>query len=121
MKIVFGAVSLLITQVMCWPAHGQIIPSPKEHFGFNIGDDYHLANYTETEAYFRKLEATSDRMMLLDIGETEEGRRQYMFAVSSPENLQRLGFFQEISRKMARAEIPLDEAKKFAQEGKAVV
>ena len=30
------------------------IPTPKEHFGFNIGDDYMLANYTKTEEYFKK-------------------------------------------------------------------
>jgi hypothetical protein len=32
----------------------QSIPTPKEHFGFTIGDPYMLANFTQTEAYFRK-------------------------------------------------------------------
>jgi hypothetical protein len=36
----------------------QTLPSPKEHFGFNIGENYKLANYTQTEAYFKKLEAS---------------------------------------------------------------
>ena len=50
------------------------ITSPKEQFGFNIGDDYVLANYSQTEAYWKKLDAESDRMSLVDIGRTEEGR-----------------------------------------------
>jgi hypothetical protein len=31
------------------------VTSPKEHFGFAIGDDYHLATYTQAEAYFKKV------------------------------------------------------------------
>lgn len=97
------------------------VPTPKSHFGFNIGDDYHLANFTQTEAYFKKLAASSDRVKLVDIGETEEGRRQYMLIVSSPENMKKLDHYKEISQKMARAEISEQEARKLAKEGKAVV
>jgi hypothetical protein len=97
------------------------IPSPKEHFGFNIGDDYMLANYTQTEAYFKKL-ATSDRVKLVNIGKTEEGRDQPMMIVTSPENHKKLARFQEISTKLARAEGLTDaQAKAMAEEGKAVV
>ena len=102
-------------------AQAQTIPSPKEHFGFNIGDDYQLATYTQTEAYFKKL-ATSDRTKLVDIGMTEEGRHQYMIIVSSPENLKKLDRYKEISTKLARAEgISDEQARAMAAEGKAVV
>lgn len=100
----------------------QSIPSPKEHFGFNIGDDYQLATYTQTEAYFRKVAAASDRVKLVDIGATEEGRRQLMLIVSSPENLKKLDRYKEISTKLARAEgLTDDQARALAEEGKAVV
>lgn len=56
----------------------QNLTTPKEHFGFAIGDDYQLANYTQTEAYFKKLAAESDRVILQEIGKTEEGRSQYV-------------------------------------------
>src|SRR6478736_7909396 len=99
----------------------QAIPTPKEHFGFSIGDDYNLATYTQTEAYFRKL-ATSDRVKLVDIGLTEEGRHQLMLIVTSPENHKKLDRYKEISTTMARAEGVSDEqAKAMAAEGKAVV
>ena len=114
---VFALVGLLGYQL----SYAQSIPSPKEHFGFNIGDDYHLSNYTQTEAYFKKL-ATSDRVKLVDIGLTEEGRHQYMMIVTSPENHKKLARFQEISTKLARAEGLTDaQAKAMAEEGKAVV
>jgi len=99
----------------------QTIPSPKEHFGFNIGDDYKLANYTQTEAYFKKL-AASPRAKYVDMGLTEEGRHQLMLIVSSPENIKKLDFYKDISRKLARAENLTDaEAHKLAEQGKAIV
>lgn len=100
----------------------QKIPSPKEHFGFTIGDDYHLANYTQTEAYFKKIAAASDRVKLVDMGLTEEGRHQYMLLVSSPANLAKLDRYKEISTKLARAENLTDEqARALANEGKSIV
>ena len=95
--------------------------SPKEHFGFEIGEDYKLATNTETEAYFKKL-AASDRVEFVEIGRTEEGRSQYMLIISSPENLKNLDRYKEISQKLAYAEGLNDqEAKALANEGKAVV
>ncbi len=103
-------------------ARAQTIPTPQSHFGFAIGDDYQLANFTQTEAYFKKLDESSDRMELTTIGQTEEGRNQYMFFVSSPDNLKNLARYKEISQKMARAEGLTDaEAKALSLEGKAVV
>ena len=112
--------------IFCWMIFSgsllaQHIPTPKEHFGFNIGDDYQLANYTQTEAYFKKL-GTSPRAKYVDIGLTEEGRHQFMLIVSSPENMKKLDFYKNISQKMARAEGLTDaEAHKLSLEGKAIV
>lgn len=102
-------------------AFAQEVPSPKSHFGFDIGDNYQLATYTQTEAYFKKLAETSKRVKLVDIGKTEEGRNQYMLIVSSPENLQKLDRYKEISQQLAHAEITTEQAKVLSREGKAVV
>ncbi|MFN8344275.1 MAG: M14 metallopeptidase family protein [Spirosomataceae bacterium] len=111
---------LFILLFLCHSVWAQI-PTPKEHFGFNIGDDYMLATFTQTEAYFKKL-ATSDRVKLVTIGKTEEGRDQPMMIVTSPENHKKLARYQEISTKLARAEGLTDaQAKAMAEEGKAVV
>ena len=35
------------------------ITTPKEALGFNLGDDYMVANYTQLEAYWKKLATES--------------------------------------------------------------
>lgn len=116
--VIMTALGWLLSAV----SYAQTVPSPKEYFGFNIGDDYQLANYTQTSDYFKKLAATSNRVQLADIGLTEEGRHQYMLVISSPENLQQLAKYKAISQQLARAEnLTTEQAKALAAEGKAVV
>jgi hypothetical protein len=113
---------LLLSLVVTFFAQAQNVPSPKSHFGFNIGDNYQLANYTQTEAYLQKLAAASNKMKLQSIGTTEEGRTQYMVIVSDPANLSKLAKYKSISQQMARAEGLTDtDAQQLANEGKAVV
>jgi len=79
------------------------VTSPKEQFGFNIGDDYQLVNYTRLLAYWKRLDAESDRMTLVDIGRTAEGRPMVMAIITSPKNQGRLGRLKEIARRLALA------------------
>jgi hypothetical protein len=118
-KIIFlGGVFLLAFATI----QAQTIPSPKSHFGFNIGDNYHLATFTQTEAYFKKLAAASNKVKLQVIGKTEEGRNQYMLIVSDPSNIKQLDKYKSISQKMARAEdLSEADAKQLAKDGKSVV
>ena len=74
------------------------ITTPKEALGFNLGDDYQVANYTQLEAYWKKLAAESPRMKLESIGKTEEGRDQWMAIITSPENMKKLARYKEIAR-----------------------
>jgi hypothetical protein len=98
------------------------ITTPKEQLGANIGDDYFLANYTQIEAYWKKLDAESDRMSLVDIGRSEEGRTQWMAIITAPENLRALGRYKDISQRLAHADtLTDDEAHALAAEGKAIV
>ncbi|MBI3049130.1 MAG: peptidase [Acidobacteria bacterium] len=98
------------------------VTTPEEHFGARIGDDHFLATYTQMEAYWKRLDRESDRMMLVDIGRTEEGRTQWMAVITAPEHFARLERFKEISRRLARAEgVTDDQARALAAEGKAVV
>ncbi|HLG60154.1 MAG TPA: M14 metallopeptidase family protein [Vicinamibacterales bacterium] len=98
------------------------ITTPQRQFGAAIGDDYFLATYTQLEDYWKTLDRESDRMQVVDIGRTEEGRRQWMAIVSSPENLKQLERYKEISRRLSLAEGLTDaQARALAAEGKAVV
>lgn len=98
------------------------ITSPEEQLGANFGDDYFLANYKQISDYWRKLDQESDRLVLKEIGKTAEGRAHLMAIVTSPENHKNLARYQDISRRLARAEGLTDEqARALAREGKAVV
>src|SRR5436190_23475830 len=98
------------------------LTSPRDAFGSAIGDDYFLATYSQLESYWKALDQESDRVSLVDIGRTEEGRTQWMAVVSAPENLARLDHYQEISARLAHADgLTPDAARALALEGKAVV
>ena len=100
----------------------QEVPSPKSHFGFNIGDDYHLATFTQTEAYLKKIASESNKVKMVSIGKTEEGRNHYMMIVSDPDNLKRLAHYKEIAQKLARAESLNDaDAAQLAKENPATI
>ncbi|WP_221030933.1 M14 family metallopeptidase [Actomonas aquatica] len=97
------------------------ITPPKEMLGFNIGDDYHMANYTQISTMMKKWDEESDRLKVVNIGTTVEGRPMLMGIITSPENHAKLDYYQDISRRLSVAEMPEDEAEALAQEGKAVV
>ena len=98
------------------------ITTPQQEFGHNFGDDYFLANYKQIAAYWRKLDAESDRLTVESIGKTAEGRDQLMAIVTSPANHRNLARYKEISRRLALAEGLTDEqARALAKEGKAIV
>jgi hypothetical protein len=98
------------------------ITTPRQAFGFNVGDDYSVVNYSQMEAYWKRIDSESDRMILTDIGPTAEGRRQLMAIVSSPANLARLDLYKSIAERLAHAEnLTAGEALALARTGKAVV
>ena len=116
---------VLLPLLLCLPlaAEGQsAVTSPIEQFGFNLGDDYQLANYTQLEAYWTRLATESDRMSLEVIGETAEGRPIYMAIVTSPENHRNLDEYKSIARQLALAEgVDENQARELAGRGRAVV
>jgi len=100
----------------------QRVTSPQQQFGHEIGADYVLPNYTELTAYWQKLAAESDRMVLDTIGLSEEGRPQLMAIITSPENQRNLEHYREMNRRLAMADGLTDEqARQLAHDSKAVV
>ena len=113
---------LALVSAIAASAAAQGVTSPKQQFGFNIGDDYQLATYDQFAEYWHKLDRESDRMKVVEIGKTAEGRPQLMAIVTSPENFKKIDRYKEIARRLALAEGLTDEqARALAKEGKAVV
>ncbi|MEA2707151.1 MAG: hypothetical protein QOH22_1939, partial [Gemmatimonadaceae bacterium] len=100
--------SVLLAAPALLPAQGKIT-SPRAQLGHNIGDDYFLANYSQMIDYWHKLDRESDRMRMVRIGTTAEGRPMWMAIITSPENQKKLLRYQDISRRLALAENLTDE------------
>ncbi|MFC2161434.1 M14 metallopeptidase family protein [Acidobacteriota bacterium] len=99
-----------------------LVTTPKEFLGANIGDDYYLANYTQLTEYWKKLDQESDRIKIVEIGTTAEGQTMVMAIVTSAENHKNLDRYKTIARRMALAEgLAPEEARALAAEGRAVV
>jgi hypothetical protein len=121
--------SLLCAFLLCSTAasRAQDVPAraittPNAQFGHDIGDDYFLVNYTQYVDYLRKIARESDRMTLVDIGRTEEGRPELMAIITSPENHRKLAQYKAMNRKLALADgLTDEEARRLAKAGKAVV
>src|SRR5687767_6230749 len=113
------AAALLVTSTA---AGAQTVTPPKQHFGFNIGDDYQLATYEQFQAYWRKLDQESNRMQVVEIGKTEEGQPHLAAIVTAPENFAKLDRYKQIAQQMHRARgITEAQARALATDGKAVV
>ena len=98
------------------------IPAPESFFGFAPGADKKLANYEQVIEYFRKVDAASDRVRMVEAGKSSQGRTYAFALVSSKKNLERLDRYGEIARRLAHPEgLTEAEAHALAREGKAFV
>ena len=98
------------------------VPTPESVLGHQPGDDFYLANYDESRAYFQKLAASSNRVKLITVGKTTRGLDWEIAIISSPENLANLDKYKDISRKLADGRgLSAAEAHALARQGKAIV
>jgi hypothetical protein len=120
-----GKAFLLIGLVVASTINAQTngaLPTPESVLGFRIGTEKKLADYHQMVDYLRKLDATSDRMQLENLGKTTEGNDFMMAIISSPANLRQLEEWRKIQARLAdpRA-LSETEAAKLLARGKAVV
>ena len=59
-------------------AQAPALPTPESVLGHPVGADHKIATYDETVAYFQKLDAASDRMMMVRAGTSTQGRTYWM-------------------------------------------
>ena len=98
------------------------LPTPESVLGFRPGADYKLATYEDVVGYFQKLDAASDRMVMVEAGTSTHGRTFHLALISSPANLKNLGRLREISRRLAHPDgLSEADARALAREGKAFV
>ena len=93
------------------------VTSPKEFLGHNIGDDYFLPTYDQFIGFWRKIDGESNRMQVMEIGKTGEGRPHLAAIITAPENFAKLARYKEISQRLHEARGLTDEQARVLSEG----
>ena len=117
------AVILLLLCGAPAPMHGQEIPSPASHFGFEPGADRKLAEWTQLVAYYDALAEVSPRVTIDTLGFAVRGQPFVMLTITSEENHARLEALHEIQMRLAdpRRVSGEEELERLVRDGKTVV
>ncbi len=100
------------------------VPEPKDVLGFTPGDDYKLASWSKVVEYFQKLDASTNRVMLREVGKTTEGKPFVYAIISSPNNLSKLDHYLKINNQLADPRLIKrkdKKAKQLIEKGKTFV
>jgi hypothetical protein len=121
--VLIGALIPLLNLSGTATATSRHVPTPASVLGWEPCTDYKLATYEQIADYYRKLDKASDRMRLVDLGKTEEGRPQLMAIISSERNLEpkNLERYRQISARLSRAQGVTDaQARTLSDQGKTI-
>jgi Zinc carboxypeptidase len=100
------------------------LPAPRDIIGFAPGEDRKLASWAQIVDYFKRLDQSSNRLLLEDLGKTTLGRPFIVALISSPANLAKLDRYKEIQQKLADPRLIGSndtEAEKLIAEGRTIV
>jgi len=98
------------------------VPTPESWFGHRMGTDRKLEPYSKMVAYYQELAKTSDRIKVVEVGKSTEGRPYLAMYISSPENLARLEEYRQMNLKLADPRgVPQEELDRIVKDGKAIV
>ena len=116
--LAFAALALVVPTLAA-----QSVPTPRDHFGFDIGEDRSLANWDQLTNYYQDLASASPRVSYESLGETVSGNPFVMLTITSPENHARIDELREIQMKLADPRTISGEAEleRLLDMGKAVV
>jgi hypothetical protein len=113
--------ALLVSSAVA-QAQPAAVPSPERFFGFQMGADRKLANWDKLLEYYRLLDKGSDKMQVMELGKTSEGRPYIAIFISSPANLGKLDHYRQLNARLADPRgISEADGRKLAAEGKAVI
>ena len=98
------------------------ITTPESFFGFKPGADGMLFRYETMIDYFKKLDDQSDRIKMMEIGESPMGKKMYSAFISSEKNIRNLEKLREINRELAlNPDLSEEKLKKYIGEGKVFI
>jgi hypothetical protein len=100
----------------------QTLTAPDTFFGFRMGADRKLANWEKLHEYYQLLARNTNRMKLVELGKSSEGRPFIALFISSPANLAKLDQYRQINARLNDPRgITEPEVRKLVADGRAVV
>ncbi|MCC7244003.1 MAG: peptidase M14 family protein [Acidobacteria bacterium] len=103
-------------------AQQSALQTPEQFFGFQMGADRKLANWDKLHEYYQLLAKGSNKVKLVELGKSSEGRPFIALFISSAANLAKLDQYREMNAKLADPRgVPEAEINRIIAEGKAVV
>jgi len=98
------------------------LKTPLEFFGFQMGADKKMAHWDDMVRYYDLLGKASNRMKVVNMGKTSEGRPFYALFISSPANLAKLEDYRRINATIADPRgVSDDSLEALTRRGKAVI
>ena len=116
------AARLILTAVFAASLGFGGVPDPASHFGHPIGVDKQLLDWDKVVSYFELLEKSSDKIRVVEIGKTAEGRPLIAAFIADPATLRNLDHYRDIQHRLADPRITTPaQAEPLFAEGKNIV
>lgn len=118
------ALTLSLSSALAGSAAAQSapLPSPEQFFGFQMGADRKLAGWDKLHEYYQLLAKGSNKVKLVELGKSSEGRPYIALFISSPANLAKLEQYRQMNATLADPRgVSEREIARIVAEGKAVV
>lgn len=84
-----------LTPIVGYMPKDKKVPSPREVLGYSIGTEGKLTLPADEIRYFEALAKASPRVLLLEMGKTEEGHTMHLVVVSDEDNIKHLKKYKE--------------------------
>jgi hypothetical protein len=98
------------------------LPSPEKFFGFQMGADRKLAGWDKLHEYYLLLAKGSNKIRVMELGKSSEGRPYIALFISSPANLAKLDHYKQLNARLADPRgLGEGDAKKLVAEARSVI
>ncbi|MDY0231668.1 MAG: M14 family metallopeptidase, partial [Candidatus Saccharicenans sp.] len=120
--VIFFLILFLVPALLPSTSFSAELVSPEKFLGFQVGQDFKLANWKQITEYFQLLSEASDRLQLVELGQTTLGRPLVMAIITAEENFGNLEKYQKIHQRLHDPRhLKPEEKAALIKEGKAIV
>ncbi|MFQ5928233.1 MAG: M14 metallopeptidase family protein [Acidobacteriota bacterium] len=109
---------LMISLTIAW---AQEILSPQEFLGFQVGADRKLADWQQMVGYFQRLDETSGRVLVQELGRTTQDNPFLLVVISEPDTLANLETYRKIQQRLADPRKMDGTPEEMIERGKTIV